>query len=441
MVLKSPRLPLLLALAALPFFQTARAGTVPKEQTVPELINIVKNNPDQEAKLNAIRKLATISEADERNNNVTEVLIEITGKTQDPFIGMEAPRVLAALYKNGIQRTKVKYLEPFTLLLKDPRTNPAVRSGIAANFMETLDKEGLKDKKAFDVLVEIAKNRREENLALRADCVKGIGNFGNPDNIGMLTDLLADPDPFIREAAAKGITFLLDKDMAAGAGINLAGVNKLIDMMRDETLEDSLRVIVIRAVSQLIAAGAPGAIRGLEDIIKLVKTSTKDPIVAACIDGLGIIGTAQAADPLISTYKDYLDEKDHKKERDWPVRQRVAKALRNLLNVQANKANPELPVVHNVAALLVKIVDADQVADVKGSAVIALANLYPKKFEAEHKEATAALIYLLEKTTTDENMKSTIPISLQSITRVNFGPDAKRWKEWWQTKYKAALPN
>lgn len=267
---------------------------------------------------------------------------------------------------------------------------------------------------------------------MRAKCIEAIGSFGDPDNIAMLCELLADADPYIKEAAARGIVILLEVAPSAGQNVSPAAINKIVEMVNDDTLGVDLRIVVIRADAQLMAIGTPGANKGLDTIIKLVKNAIDERVVLTSIEALGIVGTAQAADPLIQTYKDFFNAASPLKEKDVPVRRAVTNALRAVLTTQAGKPNPDLAVVHKVAELLISIIDNDSAPPVKEVAIYAMGYLYPKKFLPEHKDAVLSLIFLLAKEDTPANQKAMIPDSLEAITRFNYNLDIDRWKSWAQ---------
>ncbi len=156
MSLKSVRCLALLILTTLPLIPRASFAAGGKEPTVPELVSIVKNNPDPEVKRNAIIRLGGITvETDVRNNNVIQVLTNVVMKTLDPFVGAEAVDALAKLQLNADKSAKIVYIPPFILILKDKQGLPSIRSAIAANFFDTLDKEGLPDKQAYLAMLEI----------------------------------------------------------------------------------------------------------------------------------------------------------------------------------------------------------------------------------------------------------------------------------------------
>ena len=418
------------------------AGETRRQLTPPELMQIVKTSRDPETRQDAVKRLAEISESEERNMQVAETFVDILKTTPDPFLGKQLVRTLTQLQVNMSKRPKTKYIVDFMAILKNPAAVPGIRTEIADNFRQTLDKDELKDKDAFVLLKAIAQSKTEPNVSLRARCIEAIGGFGDPDNIAMLCELLTDKDDLVKEAAANALTTLLDRAPVNGKSISMAAANKIVEMVNDDKLAPTVRIKVIRADAQMMACDppVPGANRGLETIIKLAKTAADDNLVLTCIEALGIIGSSQAADPLIATYNDFFNKANMMNEKDVPIRRAVVRALRSVLTAQDRKMNAEMPTVHKVAELLVSVLDNDPAVNVKSSAVYAIGYMYPKKFAADQKEATFALVFLLEKRDTDASLKGMIPDTLEAITGVNFGLDAERWKGWLQTKYPGARP-
>lgn len=440
MLVRNARSLIAIAAVLLVGFSVECLGAEGVKKTPPELLQIVKTSRDPETRQDAVRKLADITESEERNLSVSELFVEIIKTTPDPFLGKALVRALTQMQVNVSKRPKTKFITDFISIIKSPTSLPGVRTEIAECFRQTLDKDELKDKDAFTALKTIAQSKAESNVALRARCIEAIGGFGDPDNIAMLCELLAEPDNSIKEAAANAVTSLLDKAPVSGKTVSFAAANKIVEMVNDEKLESTVRIKVIRACAQMMACDppVPGANKGLETIIKLAKSSPDDAVVLTCIEALGIIGSPAAADPLIATYNDFFNKANMQNEKDVPIRRAVARALRAVLSAQERKANPELPTVHKVADLLVSVVDTDPAVNVKSSAIYALGYLFPKKFSAEHKEAAFALVFLLEKKDTDPAIKSMIPDTLEAITGVNFGGDVVRWKEWLGKKYPGA---
>lgn len=409
-----------------------------KPQTVPELLNIAKNiTRDPEVRCDAIRKLASVNEADERNFSVAAALIEIVRISRDPFVPVNAVRALTAICRNSTKTAKTKYIKPFTEILLKKESLGGVRAAIAENYRETLEAGELNDKEAFKALKTIAENKAEQNLSLRGKCIEAIGSFGieGPGGLELLGALLSDSDPYIKESAATAITLLLTKNPDEGKSVPLAACNKLLEMMRDDKLADELRTKVILVVGQMIAGGNTAANRGLEDIIKIVKTSANDVLLLAAIEALGVIGTPQAAAPLIGTFADCNKADSKTPDTDATLRRAIVRACRSILSVQADRQTPDVDTVKNVATLLIAVLDAkgERLA-VKESAVYALGYLGNKKFESNYKEAVGALIFLM-KNATEASLKTMIPDTLEAITGVNFGQDWKRWVDWATKKF------
>ena len=407
-------------------------------KTVSEQIAIVKTSTNIPKRRAAVKSLGDVNETDERNFGVTDVLIDVVVKGNDPMVPAEAVRSLTKIQLNVNKQAKTKYTKPFIEILKKPEAFSTTRSTIAECFRRTLEKEGLNDRDAFKVMLDISANKTEPNLALRSKCIEAIGAFGAADALPVLTTLLIEPDDYIKVAAANALDQLMEKDFQIGAQAAPAAVNKLLEILRDEKADVTLKALSIRVLARMISAGNQFANKGMDDIIKLVQNSDQDKIVLACIDALGFIGTSQAQKPLEKTYADYFPTAMTPPKTDTPrdigMREAIASAYSNMLSVQAQRPNPDLKVVHDISVLLVKMVDDDPAPTVKSNAVIALAFLYAKKFDAEVKEVTSALIYRL-KNTQDPELKTLIAETLEAITRVNFGTDAERWLGWWTKKY------
>ncbi len=433
-------LPVLTLAAAFCILNSCFAGEVKRPLTPAELVQIAKSNAvDALVRQGAIGKLGDITEAEERALGVSEIFLDIVKTSLDPFVARAAVRALTRLQMNVSKRPKTKYIKDFTIIIKDKNAIPGVRSEIAQCFADTLDKDELNDREAFKALKELGQSKAEQNIALRGRCIEAMGKFGDPDAIVMLCELLSDPDAYIKEAAAIAISSLLDKAPAAGANVSVPAINKIVEMVNDDKLNVDLRVVVILADAKLMAAGTPGANKGLDTIIKLVANAQEDKIVLASIQALGIVGTPQATDPLIKTYTDFFNATNVTNEKDVPVRRAVANALRAVLTAQGVKPAPDMQTVHKIAVLLVTIIDTPtEVTGVKESAIYAIGYLYPKKFDAEHKDPAFSLITLLDNKLTDVTLKSMIPDMLEALTRVNYGPDAKRWLEWFSKTYPGA---
>ncbi|MEI6236084.1 MAG: hypothetical protein WCT04_23765 [Planctomycetota bacterium] len=414
---------------------SAHAVEGKKAESPAELLSKIKYGADQDAVLVAIRALSGITEADERSLAVAEFLTALVVNTTNPFYAKAAVQTLSTLQANITKRPKTKYILEFMTILKNTKAMPPVRSAIADCFRQTLDKDELKDRDAFAVLKAVAQSKTEPNVSLRANCIEAIGGFGDADNIVMLCDLLSDSDTSIKEAAANAVVVLLDKAPSASGTVSLGATNRIVEMVNDDKLSVDLRVVVIRAAAKLMAAGAPGANKALETIIKLVKNASDDKLVMGSIEALGIVGTAQSVDPLIQTYKDFSNTANMMNEKDVPIRAAITKALRSVLMTQANRATSDMPTVHKVVVALIAVVDNDPAIPVKQAAINALAYLYPPKFAAERKEAALALVFLMAKNDTSADMKAAIAESLEFILGVNFRVNVDRWKEYLQKTF------
>ncbi|HYF48734.1 MAG TPA: HEAT repeat domain-containing protein [Planctomycetota bacterium] len=412
-------------------------------ETIAQRLSKARTSRDPEIQVAAIRSLSGITDKEEIDNKVVDALLELM-KANDIFVRLASIETLGKIQVNVTKDGKAKtaYRAPFLALLKNKEEHPKIRSAVADVFGATLEPKGrdeLPDKDAFKAgILEVAKNKAEPNKALRKTCIIAVGRFGLAENIPVLADVLIESDDDIRAAGAEAIERLL----AGGSEVQLPvpTVNKLVELIRDSKVATPLRISVMKVLAVLVRDGNTTAKNEafpvIMDLADFDKSKDNDLVLAA-VESLGIIGSAEAVVPLTKTYGIYFDAKAADNPKDVPVRKAVAKAMLSVLKVQNEARAADMRAVKGAADLLVKMLDEDASAEVKGSAVFSLQYLYPKKFEAEHKVATLALIDLM-KNSKDEAMKKKVNETLEFITEVNYGIDHERWMEWFQKKYKLA---
>ncbi|HLX62533.1 MAG TPA: hypothetical protein VKX17_14750 [Planctomycetota bacterium] len=350
----------------------------------------------------------------------------------DPFVNAAALRSLANQVKSGAANKSECYRELIPLF-SDVKVTPRTRADIADFFLNTLDDDPDNiDSPAIRVLQIIALNNSEASTTLRVKCIDALGR--RMKSIAILNRLLSDPNNEVRKAAVLAATALLEREHFADK-LELSAMRvKMCKIVADENAWLELREAAIRAMGPLIAQTMPGATNELDTVIKLVKTSTDDSLVAAGIEALGTSGAPEAVDALIATYNDYFDAKKPARERDVPIRLAVIKAVRAILIAQASTPHLDEACVHKCSTFLSATLHSDPVASVKQAAVYALAYLYPKKFESEWSAAVDALIESLEKPDTDSELKKRIVDALEALTTKNFGENAARWREWQKSR-------
>jgi hypothetical protein len=201
-----------------------------------------------------------------------------------------------------------------------------------------------------------------------------------------------------------------------------------------------LRVNVARVLAQLMRDGNAQARQAMPVIMGLVTRAQEGKLVKGGVEALGLIGSADAVEPLKTAYADFLplaaapgtEAAVADKPQDAEVRLAVVYALVSVLSGQNSRTQHDAKAVHESAVLLVKVVDDDPSSSVKEAAAFAMRYLYPVKFKAEHREAIDALVYCLRQSGTSEALKDKIIESLESITGQSFNKDVKRWDDWFR---------
>jgi len=411
-------------------------GKGKKEATVAELLNTVRTSRDPETQINAIRKLGEVTTPDDRDNQVTTTLLSFLEKKKDPFVRRAIIRAEGRLQASANPLAKIKFIPVFTDILKNNKEVSIVRESVAEVFRDSLDPDGLPDRKAFDVLLAIAGDKKETNLSLRSFCILASGAFGSAEALPILSGIFNEPDSSLKADAAQAIFDLLDKKPElASKDVSVPTVMKFVEMLGDEKLPDDLRVAVIQVVAQLLREGNAAANKSaLEKIIEIMIKSTNDRVVIAAIEALGKIGTPQSVEPLGKTYVDY-DPKSEK-PKDVEVRAAIMRALQTVLVVQLERPRgTDAKAVKEAIKLLVKAIDDDKSSTVKLSAVYALGYLYDDRFSDERKDPVLALIYLGKASTADD-IKAAVADTLIAITGRDFKQKWDDWEKYWDKTYK-----
>jgi HEAT repeat protein len=413
-----------------------------REKTITELVTTAKSNTkDPEERKKAINSLGSITAEQEQDNRVVDELLDLAVKQGDPRLRAEAIRTLGTIQLNVTKdnKAKTKYLAPFVVMLNKNDEVPFVRKAVAAVFKETLDPAGLPDKNnAYKALFEIAKNKDDSNMGLRGECIEAVGRFGAIESLEMLSGILNETEPLIKNKAVEAISSVLNNP-AAGEKVSLPTVNKLIDMLSDKNIPVDLKVDTTKTVAQLVRNKAPGARNALSAIVDLIEKPSpnlepadRDKVVIGAIKALGVIGSGEAVATLKKAYDEFKSDKE--KPENSSARQAAIKSLGSILSMlQSGSSRVEGKALDDIVSTLVKGLE-DENGEVKASAVYALGNL--TKFEAKQKEALDGLIFLLRDVKDgNANLKTQIIESLELITNEDRGSDWKNWDAWFSKKY------
>ncbi|HYG77850.1 MAG TPA: HEAT repeat domain-containing protein [Planctomycetota bacterium] len=429
-----------------------------KELTIPETVLLVKSkNKGARARVTAIERLGDMTNAGEiRDYRVAEELVTLaTEKEGDLFVRIAAIKALGKLTVNADAKFKDKYMANFTAIFKDPKEHFQLRRAVSSIFRDVLNKKDLPDKDAYRGLVDVAKNKQEP-VGLRSSAILAIGNFGADDSLETLVPLLSDPEPIVVEQTAAAVYEALNR--SAGTELPLPAINKLVEMLDSKTVASELKVNVMKVLAQIMREGKTTAAKAaFPKIVEFVKNNPDDKLVKGGIEALGIIGSAEAVEPLKQAYADYkpavaapgaaagdapavpasgeaANAKKQEKAKETDIRMAVIEALISVLNGQGEKKNAyDQKAVHESTVLLVKAAEDDPASNVQRAAIFALRYLYYAKFKNEHREVVDALTFKMREPKTTDELKKDIAETLSFITGQDFGTDAERWNKWFET--------
>ncbi len=432
-----------------------------------ELVNTV-NSPGKNSRVRsaAAEKLGALTDSSQvRDNRVVESLLAIVANKQiDMFVREACIDALGSLQVRTDPKTKEKFMPVFTpFLVADPKddrykdTHLNIRQAIARVYAVSL-RDSVNDANAYQACVNIAKTRAEI-AGLRGTCVEVIGSYGAKTALDDLIVLLTDPETFIVEKAAAATSDVLTR--SAGE-LPLVAINRLVEMLDSKTIGSDLKVNVMRVLGQLMRdTKGRAAQAGFPKICAFVANSQDDKLVKGGIEALGIIGSAEAVEPLKKAYQDYMSapaagEKpaaaaagggaaaaaaalanagaaNSERSKEAEMRAAVVDAMGTVLNFQGEKTvGWDAKAVHECAMLLIKAGEDDPATAVQEGAVFSLQYLYYPKFKAEHPEAVDMLTFKMREPKTTDDLKGKIRKTLRAITGQDYGVDAARWDKWFQ---------
>ena len=424
------------------------AADATKETVADWLKQLESGTPFDKEK--AIMALATVTVAEEQDNDVVKRLVNFLSKPNTMFVREDIIKTLGKLQLNAALggKPKTNYREPFIAILKDTRENALLRRAVVLVFKDTLNldpiKPDLADKdKAYPIILEVAKDKKEKPV-LRKVCIDAIGELAGDEGIALLSDLLNETDQDIKEAAAIAFNNVLKKDK--GAELRLATINILCGILKDKNFGVDLKVAVMKALARLIQRGNLGAKNGALSIIMAAPKDRLgypgvegDQIVLAAVESMGIIGTADVVGPLRATYTDYYDDKAPDKKEDVPVRKAVVVALGGVLMGQGDPAvkSPDLRAVHSVAEQLIWTVEKDGNNELKGAAIYWMKYFYPPAFKGELREIIKTLLGVLKAERIQEDLKDKAVVALFPITERDWPKeDWRKWYDWFDKTFK-----
>lgn len=428
------------------------------EKTPGELTQIAKS-PSRSPleRVDALNKLAALTDANLiRDYRVVEDLILIAKPKDskvrgDIFVRQTAIEALGKIQKIET-RAKDKYLPAFAPILKDKTEHMIVARAVALNFKDTLDNTGLPDRDAYTVILAMAKDKTT-NMGVRMVCIDTLGTYGSTDGLDVLVALLGEQEQLVREHAA-GAIYELFSHIESGATLPLPAVNKLVEMVGDKAFAADLKVNVMKVLGTLIRDGNMGAKAAMPAIIQIVQNEQDEKLVKGGIIALGLIGTAEAVEPLARAYNDFFVAAPSTKPADPAkpdapavpvpvagskesgIRLAIMEAFISVMSNQVQKPQPDMKAVGESVVVLTKAAAEDADTGVRKGGIFALRYLYAPSTKSVWKTPVHTLGGLLLKEGTSEDIKREIINTLQAITGQDYGNDYKRWDDWIQKNIK-----
>jgi hypothetical protein len=335
---------------------------------------------------------------------------------------------------------KNRYIVPFMNILKDKNEYFPLRKTVAGSLGQTLKRGNLKDEKAFEELLEIAKDKLE-SIPVRIQAVKVLGSFGSPKAFDVLSDLIAAADVDLQTASAEAFSDLLER-VSDASQLSFGTVSRLMNLAKDKTRPTPLRANIIDAMARLYRQGNRDALSALNVIIELLEKEDNEEVLVAAVKGAGTAGDAKVLPSLGKVYSafrklpaGFTGDKAQGAARQAKVRRSVMQSLKNILQAQISSSRPSEEVGRQVMDLLLLAVnDEEEATEVKDSAIFSLYYLYDKAFKNLHKQAVLALRGLME-VKGSENLVANMAETLQVLTGRDYGEDMVRWKEYIDKTY------
>ncbi len=440
----------------------------PPELTLGELVQKAnKQTLFPLERIDALKKLGQQRDPQAvRDQRVIESLLMIVKSSNEDLFVRIAAITSIGLLQNKLFKTdnyaKNKYLEAFKGMLADQKESTFIRTEICKIFASTLDVKGLRDEKAFNVMLDIMDSRPHptlgESLAVRIAATNAVGEFGNPKAFERLSNVLlkSDVDPLLKETVVRALYNLLSQVEDVKDQIKLPAINKLVEMVSNQKVSMEIRAEVMKALGRLYRHGVRGLDDAIAEIRKILKKEDKVELVVAAVEALGIAGDASALPVLEQAFSDFYQKEDPKAPKDLKIRKAILQTMGYLLAAQnTRRGGPDETAVRTIAKLLLKVINPESEKseflktgmnkEVVEAAIFSLRYLYPDKtaFQTYHKRVTDGLLGLMKLKLPGKKgdplvsgaTRTMVIESLYFITEQPYGDNLERWERWFDAKY------
>lgn len=452
----------LLALPGMPAW--GRAAT--SARSVSEALRTAQDaTKHRSARVEAIRSLGNQNRvADIRAQRVVDALARIAGNaTERLWVRMEAVTVAGQLQTRlygADDSAKNIYRPAFERILEGPSEPALLRAAVCDVFGATLAVGRPGDGKAVGMMIKLAwepSSRTAPNQPprlVRLAAIRALGNLITPDAFAPLAGVLTHPasDPALKAAAVHSISRILISVTKLDPRLRIPTLRALFDVSENPDLDAQVRGDALRALATLYRRGVKGVDRKrlMGTVEGLLKEGLKAEQIVPAIETLGLMGDTGNASLLKKVYEDFYDPEMPCAPKDVTIRVAVMQTLGELLTTQEREAK-EAAVLEIAQSLLLPLrlekkqdtLKWPESNAVMQAAIFSLRDLYPAKqpFEEARKRAAERLIALLKHEKLDKQVRAETAKTLYCVTEQDWGLDAKRWKRWFDKRYRVVAEN
>jgi hypothetical protein len=422
------------ALAALVFAGLApQVSAAPEEEenNFAEWIQTAESGTSRERR-EALAKILGIRDRDAiREWNVIDKVIKFAGDG-DPRFARRAARGLGD-FAQWDRTVKNQVREPLVNILKDAEAHGIVRQETVVQLGRMCRAGEEMDRSAMNALLAAAKPSAKYPSEIAAAATRALGRIGTPRAMDVIRENFSyrdreDPeDTEVRDAAIEAITHALSGEGAKKFAKDPKLINRMLALTDVAGIPTDAKSKILLAVARLMKLGvrAPGVETHL---VKILREEKEPDTVLAALKAASLVGSPKVAAILPEVWKRF----EAGKEISSAIYLQICETSAELFAFWGRKDRRAPVPAGTVRALVDLLAGAikEGQSEVQKEAVVALGNLYSKKYDRN--KAVATLIAVLATEGMDEGVKAEAAESLGIITgRASFGQNAKRWEKWY----------
>ncbi len=431
------------ALAALVFAglapQVSAAPRNEEESNFAEWLQTAESGTSRERR-EALGKILGIRDRDAiREWNVIDKVVKFA-RDSDPRFARNAARGLGdfAQWDRGV---KNQVREPLVRILQDAEGHVIVRRETVVQLGRMCRAGEELDRSALNALLAAAKPSAKYPSEIAAAATLALGRIGTLRAINVIRENFSyrdreDPeDTEVRDAAIEAITRALSGEGAKKFAKDPKLISRMLALTDVAGIPSDAKSKILLAVARLIRLGVR-APRVETHLVKILREEKEPDTVIAALKAASLVGSSKVGSVLPEVWKRFEAGKESSSEIYLQVCETSAELFAFWGRKDSRAAVPA-GVVRALVDLLAGAIKGGQ-SDVQKEAVVALGNLYSKKYDRN--KAVVTLIAFLATEGMDEGVKAEAAESLEVITGRSFGLKAKRWEKWYYSNKSKLRP-